>query len=398
MPRVLYVESGLTGGGSFESLFTLLRALDRDRFRPALFFLNRSKYLDEAARLGLPVRLARDPLYDRERLERHPCRTAWAERLLVGAQLALPPLAVSLDAWAHRAAARDLAAFAREVGADLVHANNQVNRDLYALGTAHKLGLPCVSHLRSFFTFGFSRPKAAFANHCVSRFVAYSPAVAEAWAARGLDRGKIAVVPNAIGEVAARPADFAGLYGIPAGRRVAGLVGKVIPERGHPLLFQAAARAVAQGLDLHLLCVGPASAAARQGLEALARELGLTDRVTLAGPHPEAKQIIAALDVLVLPYTIEPFGRVLLEAWALGTPVVATRVGGIAEMFGHGRDGLLVDPGDDAALAAALAEVLGDAAKRGAMVQSARERCAREYSSAAHAARLEGIYADLLAT
>ena len=95
------------------------------------------------------------------------------------------------------------------------------------------------------------------------------------------------------------------------------------------------------------------------------------------------------LDVLVLPSYEEPFGTVLAEAMAVGTPVVATRVGGLAEVVQDGVTGRLVAPGDPAGLAAAGLEVLRDRDRMGA---AARER-ARRFDSDRYAERVDRLLA-----
>jgi glycosyltransferase involved in cell wall biosynthesis len=93
------------------------------------------------------------------------------------------------------------------------------------------------------------------------------------------------------------------------------------------------------------------------------------------------------LDVLVAPSRQEPFGTVLAEAMAAGTPVVATAVGGLAEVVADGETGRLVAPGDPEALATAVLEVLRHRARMGA---AARRRAIR-FGADAYAARVEAI-------
>ena len=99
-----------------------------------------------------------------------------------------------------------------------------------------------------------------------------------------------------------------------------------------------------------------------------------------AGPltGAELERAYAAADLLVLPSHAETYGMVVTEALARGLPVVASDVGGVTEALGHGRDGtrpgLLVPPGDPAALGAALRAWLGDAGLRGRLRRAARER------------------------
>ena len=116
------------------------------------------------------------------------------------------------------------------------------------------------------------------------------------------------------------------------------------------------------------------------GVRRATRKQGLGDRVRFAGPRtgPELDRAYAAADLLVLASHAETYGMVVTEALARGLPVLATEVGGVPEALGHGEDGtrpgLLVPPGDPAALGAALRAWLGDAELRGRLRRAARER------------------------
>ena len=103
--------------------------------------------------------------------------------------------------------------------------------------------------------------------------------------------------------------------------------------------------------------------------------------------HDNAPGLMRHFDVLVAPSHQEPFGTVISEAMAVGTPVVATRVGGLAEVVDDGVTGLLVEPGEPDALAAAVLEVLG---RRDAMSAAARQ-AARRFGADAYADRVEAL-------
>ena len=105
------------------------------------------------------------------------------------------------------------------------------------------------------------------------------------------------------------------------------------------------------------------------------RRHALRDRVRFVGPRTDAELdgAYAAADLLVLASHAETYGMVVTEALARGVPVLATDVGGVPEALGHGA-GLLVPPGDPAALGAALRAWLGDAELRGRLRRAARER------------------------
>jgi D-inositol-3-phosphate glycosyltransferase len=146
------------------------------------------------------------------------------------------------------------------------------------------------------------------------------------------------------------------------GRPLVGIVGRVDPEKGVDVLARALARATGPAAGATLAVVGDVavgSAAAGSAVRADAERL-LGDRVRFVGRRDDIPEVQRALDVLVNASVAEPFGRSVLEALASGTPVVATDSGGIPEFVDDGVTGVLVPPGDDAALAAALDRVLGD--------------------------------------
>ncbi len=149
-------------------------------------------------------------------------------------------------------------------------------------------------------------------------------------------------------------------------------------EKGHDVLLDALAAAA--DLPWRCACVGslekdPAFAA---GVRRRARDSGLGDRVRFAGPQtePELEREYAAADLLVLASHAETYGMVVTEALARGVPVLAAEAGGVTKALGHGHDGtrpgLLIPPGDAAALGAALRRWLGDAELRGRLRRAAR--------------------------
>jgi glycosyltransferase involved in cell wall biosynthesis len=157
-------------------------------------------------------------------------------------------------------------------------------------------------------------------------------------------------------------------------------VAAVTPGKGHDVMLDALATAT--DLPWRLACVGslerdPAFA---DGMQRRARDSGLHGRVRFLGPRTgeELDRAYTGADLLVLASHAETYGMVLTEALARGVPVLAAEVGGVAEALGHGDDGtrpgLLVPPGDPAALGAALRDWLGDAELRGRLRRAARER------------------------
>jgi glycosyltransferase involved in cell wall biosynthesis len=176
-------------------------------------------------------------------------------------------------------------------------------------------------------------------------------------------------------------------------------VAAVTPDKGHDVLLDALATAT--DLPWRCACVGsldrdPAFA---DGVLRATRKKGLGDRVRFPGPctGPELDRAYAAADLFVLASHAETYGMVVTEALARGVPVLAADVGGVTEALGHGqngtRPGLLVPPGDPAALADALGSWLGDAELRGRLRRAARERRASLRGWPATASILAGVLA-----
>ncbi|MEX2195827.1 MAG: glycosyltransferase family 4 protein [Thermoleophilaceae bacterium] len=157
---------------------------------------------------------------------------------------------------------------------------------------------------------------------------------------------------------------------------VVGFVGRVEPRKGVLDLLRAAPVLLERRPDARIVIVGDDELGASRGYRDEARALasGIGERVLLTGAVPEANRLMAWFDVLAVPSLVEPFGTVAAEALAAGTPVVATRSGGMAEYVVEGRNGALVDPGDPPGLAGALDRVLADAEALGA---TGREDAAR---------------------
>ncbi len=182
-------------------------------------------------------------------------------------------------------------------------------------------------------------------------------------------------------------------FNIPLTAPVVGMIGRLHPVKGHTFLLSALARLRQTYADVHLLIVG--DGALRPALISQVAEEGLATAVTFTGTRADMPDILAALDIVVLPSLWEGLPNVVLEAMAAAKPVVATAVGGTPEVVVDGITGLLVPPGDVAALAEALAALLADPARAKTMGAAGRQHVESHFTLAQTVKAIENVYQTL---
>ncbi len=228
--------------------------------------------------------------------------------------------------------------------------------------------------------------------------IAVSGSIKDDMVAAGIPPAQISVVHSGIDLARFRePADGAGFreeLGVMPDQLLLGCVGALAAQKGHERLLHVMARLSDRFPQLHLAIIGEGEM--QETILDEARNLGIGDRVHLAGFREEIPAANAAFDIAVLPSLAgEGSPAVVKEAMAAGAPMVATRIGGVAEILEHERQGLLVPPGDDDALAAALQSLLEDPERRKTLGDAGRER-AEHFSMEQMIRRTENVYAALL--
>jgi len=181
---------------------------------------------------------------------------------------------------------------------------------------------------------------------------------------------------------------------------VVGIASRLSPEKGHDYFLRAAAALKERFPNALFLVVGGTTYAPRQYemyLKDLCHALGLDKRVVFTGFRRDALSAIAAMDVLVCAADEEALGRVVLEAMALGKPVIATRAGGPCETVEDGVTGVLVRPKDARALAIAIANTLDNLESAREMGQRGRQRAAERYSIEQNVEKVQEVYRVVLA-
>jgi glycosyltransferase involved in cell wall biosynthesis len=185
-------------------------------------------------------------------------------------------------------------------------------------------------------------------------------------------------------------------WGIPPDAPLIGIVGRLDPVKDHPTFLRAAARLSQQWPSAKFICLGGGSEAYRASLEDMAKSLGIEGRVQFPGACLDMSRAYNALSVLVLSSTDEGFPNVLGEAMACGVPCVATRVGDAEALVGP--LGIVVNPGDDLAIAEALATLLRESPQeRASRAVASRQRICSTFSVEALARNTEQLLLNLVA-
>jgi glycogen synthase len=210
----------------------------------------------------------------------------------------------------------------------------------------------------------------------------------------GVSAEKCRVVPNGVipseYQWTVNEAEVRREYGVPTGAPMLFYIGRLAVQKGPDLLLDAMPQVLGEHPDARLLMVGSGSMLA--GLRAHAR--GMPVRFLGEVPDTEYVRLLNAADLVVIPSRNEPFGLVLLEAWAASRAVVATDVGGLSENIDHLVNGVKV-PVNPAAIAGGINRVIGDPGLRRALGEEARRTLETRFRWDAIAETFTGIYRDL---
>jgi glycosyltransferase involved in cell wall biosynthesis len=178
-----------------------------------------------------------------------------------------------------------------------------------------------------------------------------------------------------------------------------GFVGRMSPGKGHEELLQAARLLRDRGSTARFLVVGEASHGEEEyahTIRMLAQTLGVQDRVTFTGYRTDIPALMASFDILAFPSHAESFGVVLIEAMAMGLPVVSTNTDGVVDIVADGLSGIMVPRQDARALADGLERLVGDPDLRKRMGRAGRARVEELFDQEKQITRLEQLYRGLL--
>jgi glycosyltransferase involved in cell wall biosynthesis len=320
----------------------------------------------------------------------------WLARELAGSNVLVEPY--RLNRPLSPACARSLSAAFRRHRIEIAH-SHEFSMAVYGAWASWHAGVPHVitMHGSRYYAGRVRRRlalRAAFAGR--TRVVAVSHQLADHLSRDLLvRRSRIEMVPNGVRFVPAARSTLRDELSLGPGDRLLVAIGNLYPVKGHRYAIAAVAHLAHRHPTLHLAIAGRGELA--DALIAQARAQGIGHRVHLIGLRPDVAAVLAAGDVFVLPSLSEGLPLALLEAMFAGRAIVASDVGEVGAALDHGRAGLLVPPGNAAALAAALDGILTHSDRARALGRQAQARAAAEYDASNMVRRYRSMYDELLA-
>jgi glycosyltransferase involved in cell wall biosynthesis len=293
-------------------------------------------------------------------------------------------------------ALRRILSIIREGRFDVIHTDGPRNT-LYGGIASMLTGIPLVWHIRS----SDRDPYDRLLYRLCSRLILVADALRGRFDfARG--DGRFVTIHNGVDLDEFRadesPAGLLDRCGCRPGEFVIGCFGRVEPMKGQASLVEAAGKVMARHRDVMLLLCGELTDESyREYCEGICRRYGIADRVRFMGHRSDVAEVLSAADIAVLPsLSGEAFPRAVIEAMAMGKPVVATDVGGTREAIVEGVTGFVVPPGDPEALADRIGRLVETEAMRAAMGQAARRRAEDAFSIGKNVRATERLYGEIM--
>jgi glycosyltransferase involved in cell wall biosynthesis len=282
---------------------------------------------------------------------------------------------------------------------DLLHSHD-VKTDVLGLLAGRLAGVPVVAtahgYPSTFRRSGVYRRLDLLALRLCRHIICVSEGFQQELLAAGLEPRRLSVIRNGIAVADMVQKASAGRQtlrhdlGLEPDDVIVMAMGRLSPEKGHIYLLQAARLLVQQGVKVRVVIVGEGPL--KEELAGEAKRLGIEKHVFLLGFRADIPALIAQCDLSVLPSLSEPLGNVILEAMALGKPVIGTTAGGIAEMIVNAETGLLVPPADAEALEAAVRQLLDNPQQARSLGERGRERVLSEFTVERMADRLAAVF------
>lgn len=366
--KVVFLADSATIGGAEHSLTLLVKNLNRQVFETTVICPIKGQLIDELAPAGISVA----PM-DINYFSRKGRPLKYFLSLLKLIQLL------------------------KRLGPDIIHCNS-VRAAHWGIPLGHLMSVRTICHVRDLRYTRFSSFLLKYASRG-TEFIAISRCVKRALASMGIRDSQITLIYNGVDSTVYScdipRSDFEQEFSSSKDKLTIGVIGRIVEWKRHIDVIEAVGR-LADRIDLRLFIVGelwhdPASDFWKQILSRILA-LGLNDKVIFTGLRKDIPRIMAGLDIIIVPSENEPFGRVTVEAMAMGKPVIGTRSGGTPEIIQHGINGILVPVRDPEALAKAIETIAVSKDYAEHLGWNARKHVAGAFSTESHVLKIEELY------
>ena len=399
--KIIYVENGIGYGGAIICLRHLVRNLDRTQFEPMVVTGRSGPQYESIAEEAL-WRHIPDRRIDIVALRTKLNAIGWLNKVSFLRYVANQVAARADDLCNFLPFFIQLLWTAWRFQADLIHANNEPLCNRAALLVAKMLKIPGVCHVRG-------DPNTSklgrWAYSLTDHFISVSHWVADCMRRKlAIPDTKISVVYDGIAldklELNADGKTFRKDFNIPEQAFAVGLVGLLIPWKGQELFIEAARSLKNQIPDLKMIIIGGTPddcLGYEKKLRRQVDEYGLSDMVVFTGHIGKMEAVYKGLDIVVSASTApEPLGTVIIEAMAMGRPLIGPNHGGAAEMLTHEEHGLLFVAGNSTEFAIAVQRLYQNPELANSIGNNAQKKAFATFSVFSHTENVQNVYKSLL--
>lgn len=385
--RILYLENAFGWGGAAICLKLMAQHLDRSKYLPVITTphndANYATYGEVSTWYHIP-----DRRFD---------KNALVKKYHVPSKLAsIANYAANIIPYALR-----LCALVKREQIDLIHLNNEPINNMAGVIAARMCGIPCVSHVRGWVM--WNSPMSRRLYNSVDHVITVADWVRESVLALGMSENRVQTINDGrILDEFLRPLDLDKTresLGVEPGQLAVGMVGLLIPWKGHQVFLDAAEILQRTHPECILLVIGDAPANYNEygkGLLVQARERSLFN-VRFVGRRGDIPDVMRALDVVVhASIEPDPYPNVVIEGMAAGKPVIASELGGPPEMINHLVNGMLLEPNNPIVLAESIGSLLDKPELRSSLGDEAKKTAFAKWSIHNHICQVEKVYDNLL--
>lgn len=387
MKNVLFIESGVFGGGSFTSLLKHIAVLNRKKIKPVVVFFNENQFIHLLEEKNIKVYVVNDYVFSVKYAD--PFFTFFNKLFMKGYWRFSVIRFLNII---HRKAVQQIERICLEEKIDCIHLNTELFRDRVGLLAGSKLKLPIYSQLRSKYQdkkIYFNPDYISFANKNVTHFLAVSEDTQNFWTQEvGADASKFIVLDDYV----TSHDEINHFRKIPSQKINFLCIANMLPVKNHSFLFDSLKNILIE-TDSKLYLLGTGNEQFVTQLKNKAQELGISQHVEFLGYQSNIKDFIFDSDVVLLFSKSEGLPNVVLEAMNLGAIVIATNVGGIPEIIKDKENGYIVTLNNHNASEKVIQSVLDSPSEVQSRIRKkAKETIEEKYSEAVYRKKTDRLY------